>query len=295
MSSGAGCSIKRNYSLSFVPVKSGMEGSVGSDKTRFGVNRQLVACVDDVEVAHSELADTVGSGEHRVSLLHCETFRFVCEVRRTGVEDGVVIAAAQFEIDFTGDGSGNPALSGFAKHDGLRVKPAALVKQTAESETVDAPLLNRVFVMNTGHKTIKRNVKKRHSRGFIDAAALRFNNTVFNLIAHAQTVTAANAVGFKHEFNLVIKHFSVERDRDAFFKANGHFFGFDVAVFTPERNTHDRVNNLDAAVQMLQILGFVCRAEHVGVGRISFFLAHLVAEAVVGKELAHFGSAARAR
>ncbi len=135
-------------------------------------------------------------------------------------------------------------------------------------------------------------MKKRHSRGFIDAAALRFNNTVFNLIAHAQTVTAANAVGFEHEFNLVIKHFAVERDRDALFKANGHFFGFDVAVFTPERNTHDRVNNLDAAVQMFKILGFVCRAEHVGVGRISFFLAHLVAEAVVGKELAHFCSAA---
>ena len=64
-------------------------------------------------------------------------------------------------------------------------------------------LLDSVFVMNTGQQALVSDVQQRHSRGFIDATAFRFDDTVFNLIAHAQTVTTANAVSFQHQLNVV--------------------------------------------------------------------------------------------
>ena len=53
----------------------------------------------------------------------------VGQVGAFGVEDAVVVAAAQFERDGAGDGARHPALGGFAQHDGLRIEPAALVEQ----------------------------------------------------------------------------------------------------------------------------------------------------------------------
>ena len=61
-------------------------------------------------------------------------------VRRSGwkvrlglsvVEDGVVVAAAELYGDGAGDRLGDPALAGFAEHDGLGVEPAALVEEAA--------------------------------------------------------------------------------------------------------------------------------------------------------------------
>ena len=102
----------------FCTFKERHRAGVAADKTGLGVDAELVACIDDVEVAHGQLADTVGSCEHGVALFHCQAFRFVCQVGRTCIEDRVVIAAAKFDIDFTGDCTSNPALSGFAEHDG---------------------------------------------------------------------------------------------------------------------------------------------------------------------------------
>ena len=50
---------------------------------------------------------------------------------RFGGEDGVVVAAAELEGDGAGDGLGDPALGGFAEHDGLGIEPAALVEEAA--------------------------------------------------------------------------------------------------------------------------------------------------------------------
>ena len=131
-----------------------------------------------------------------------------------------------------------------------------------------------------------------HSRGFVNTAALGFDNTVFDLVAHAETVTAADAVGFEHQFNLVVVFLAVKSNRNALFETNGDFLRLDVDVFFPERNTHDRFNDLHAAVKVFEVFGFVGSTEHVGVSGISLFLAHLVAETVVSQELAHFSTAA---
>ena len=43
--------------------------------------------------------------------------------------------------------------------------------------------------------------KQRQTWGFVDATAFRFDDAVFNLVAHAQTVAATDAVGFHDEVN----------------------------------------------------------------------------------------------
>ena len=76
------------------------------------------------------------------------------EVGRLGVEDGVVVAAAQLDGDFAGDGFGDPALGGFTEHDGLGVEPAALIEQAAEFAAIAPVLLDGVLVVNAGDEAL---------------------------------------------------------------------------------------------------------------------------------------------
>ncbi len=88
-----------------------------------------------------------------------------------GVEDGVVVAAAELERDRAGDGLGDPALGGFAQHDGLRVEPAALVEQAAELAAVVAVLLDGVLVVDAGDEALVGGEEQGKAGGFVDAAA----------------------------------------------------------------------------------------------------------------------------
>ncbi len=93
------------------------------------------------------------------------------EVGAVGVEDGVVVAAAELERDGAGDGLGDPALGGFAEHDGLGVEPAALVEQAAELAAVVAVLLEGVLVVDAGEQALVGDEEQREAGGFVDAAA----------------------------------------------------------------------------------------------------------------------------
>src|SRR5580700_1944963 len=119
--------------LFFATVELGhFAASAEGKKAGRSVGEEFLACVGDVEVAHGELADAVTRGEGGFGLLHAEALGMEGEVRRLGVEDGVVVAAAQLQGDFASDGFGDPALGGFAKHDCLGVEPATLVEEAAE-------------------------------------------------------------------------------------------------------------------------------------------------------------------
>ena len=59
--------------------------------------------------------------------------------------------------------AGNPALGGFAQHEGLAVKPTALVEQAAEAQAVDAVLFDGVFVVDAGHQTFVSDVEQCHA------------------------------------------------------------------------------------------------------------------------------------
>src|SRR5205807_6231209 len=63
-------------------------------------------------------------------------------------------------------------------------------------------------------------------------------------------------------------------------------------IFAPERHAHDRVDDLDADVEALEILCLMRGAEQIAVGRIRLLGAHLVGEALGGHERRHFGATA---
>ncbi|MNR53634.1 hypothetical protein D3C85_1736790 [compost metagenome] len=84
-------------------------------------------------------------------------------------------------------------------------------------------------------------------------------------------MTATNAISFEHQFHIVSKFFAVQGDRVTALKAYRHFFCLDFDVFIPELHAHDRVHDLHAGVQELQIFRFVGCTQHVGVGGVGFF------------------------
>src|SRR5665213_3098863 len=104
------------------------------------------------------------------------------EIRRFGVEDGVVVAAAQLKGDLTGDGLGDPALGGFAKHDCLGIKPAALIEQAAKLAAIVAILLDGVLVVNSGDEPLVGNEEQGETGRLVNAAALSLDDPVLNLV-----------------------------------------------------------------------------------------------------------------
>src|SRR5699024_6163435 len=79
---------------------------------------------------------------------HREFFWCVGQVRSGRVQDRVIIAATQAQGNFTGDGRTYPALDGFAQHQRLRVEPASLIHQAAQTVAVDVVVFDGVFVMD---------------------------------------------------------------------------------------------------------------------------------------------------
>src|SRR6185437_12379279 len=147
-----------------------------------------------------------------------------------GVEDRVVVAAAEFERDLAGDGLGDPALRGFAQHDGLRIEPAALVEEAAELAAVVAVLLDRVLVVDAGDQALVGDEEERKAGGLVDATALGLDDAVFDLIAHAEAVAAADRVCLEHQGYRIWEFFAVQGDREAFFKADGDLFALHLNI-----------------------------------------------------------------
>lgn len=107
-----------------------------------------------------------------------------------------------------------------------------------------------------------------HAGGFVDAAALGFDDAVLDLVAHAQAVAATDAVGFQEQLHGIGDFLAIEGHGAAFFEGHRHFLSLDLDLGLPERHAHDGVDDADAAVQELQVLGLVRGAQHVVVGRV---------------------------
>ena len=76
-------------------------------------------------------------------------------------------------------------------------------------------------------------------------------------------------------------------------KRTRHRLGLHRHVVAPEGDAHDRLDDGDALVEELEVLGFVRRAEDVRVGRVRLLDAHLVLEAVRDHVLRHLLAAAQ--
>ncbi len=106
-------------------------------------------------------------------------------------------------------------------------------------------------------------------------------------------MSTADGVGLEEQRDRIGERLAVQRDGLALRKTHDDLFGLDVTIVAPERHAHDRIDDLDAAVEALEILGLVGGAEDIAVGRIGLFGAHLVAEAIGGHERRHFRTAAQ--
>src|SRR6202044_2870949 len=101
------------------------------------------------------------------------------------------------------------------EHDGLGIEPASLIQQAAQLAAVLAVLLDGVLVVNSGDEALIGDEEQGQARSFINAPALGLNNAVLNLVAHAQAVTSADAVGFKQQFDCSGECLTVQCDREA--------------------------------------------------------------------------------
>ena len=106
-------------------------------------------------------------------------------------------------------------------------------------------------------------------------------------------MASTDAVRFEHQLDGVFNARRVERDRPPFVEADRHGLRRDGHVLAPERHAHDRLDDLHAAVELLEIFRFVRRAKNIRVGRVRLLDAHLVREAGALHVLGHLLAAAQ--
>jgi hypothetical protein len=76
----------------------------------------------------------------------------------------------------------------------------------------------------------------------------------------------------------VTEPLAVQRDRLPFLERDRHLLRLDGTVLAPRRDAHDRLDDRDSRVQLLEIFGLVGGAENVRVGGVGLLDAHLVGQ-----------------
>ena len=121
----------------------------------------------------------------------------------------------------------------------------------------------------------------------VDAAALGLDDPVLDLVRHAQAVAAADRVGLHHQVDGVANSLPLMVTGRPWSKP---MVTSSVGISTdgvPEPDAHDRVDRLDAGVEVLQGLRLVRGAPDVGVGRVGLLGAVAVGQAVLEQPLRH--------
>ena len=93
-------------------------------------------------------------------------------------------------------------------------------------------------------------------------------------------MAAADSVGFEEQRDRIGEGLAIQRDRLTFLKAHD-----DLSALTAQSSRQNGTPMIGLTMlmplsRMFEILGLVGRAEDIAVGRVGFFGAHLVAEAV---------------
>ncbi len=98
-----------------------------------------------------------------------------------------------------------------------------------------------VLIVNRADQSLVSDKEQRHSRCFVDATTLGFDNAILNLIRHTQTVATADGVCFLHQLNR-IECLAIDGNRATLNELNLHIFGINLHRFIPESNAHDGFN-----------------------------------------------------
>src|SRR6185436_12291864 len=98
------------------------------------------------------------------------------------------------------------------------------------------------FVVNGGDQALPTGVEQRHAGGFVDAAALRLDHAVLDLVARAEAVTSADAVGLEQHVDGALELLPVDGGRTPADERQADAFRVDASVCPPVGNAHDRVH-----------------------------------------------------
>ena len=121
---------------------------------------------------------------------------------------------------------------------------------------------------------------------------LGLDDPVLDLVGHAQAVPAADRVRLEHQVDGGGELLAVDGDRPPLLEADRHVLGGDLDVGVPEPHAHDRLDDLDAGVEVLQRLGLVGGAPDVRVGGVGLLRAVPVRQPAVEQPLGHLLAAA---
>src|SRR5262249_24826439 len=135
----------------------------------------------------------------------------------------------------------------------FRVVPTAFVEESSEAAAERRVLVERILVVDRREKALVRDVEQRHAWRFVDAAALGLDDPVLDLVAVAEAVTSADRVRLEDDLGERRRLLVVDRDRYATFEDDLHAFGFDLHVGTPRGDAHDRLDDVDAAIELLEV------------------------------------------
>src|SRR5260370_41036991 len=97
-----------------------------------------------------------------------------------------------------------------------------------------AVLLDGVLVVDAGDEALVSDKEQGKARGLVDAAALGLDDSILNLIGHAQAVATADAIGFEKKGKGVVAWAAVECDGKDLFKAYRALFAPGVGVIAQE-------------------------------------------------------------
>src|SRR5271169_6656075 len=108
-----------------------------------------------------------------------------------------------------------------------------------------AVLLDGVLVVDAGDEALVSDKEQSKARSLVDPAALGLDDSILNLIGHAQAVTAADAIGFKEEVDGRIELPAVQGYGRALFEPNRDLFRRDHYIVAPECGAHDGDNDFN--------------------------------------------------
>ena len=139
-----------------------------------------------------------------------------------------------------------------AQHQRLVVEPASLVEEAPEPAAGVGVLLERRLVVDRRQQPLVGDVQERQPGRLVDAAALRLDDAVLDLVGHAKAVAAADRVRRPQQRNRVaLVLVAVDRDRHAVLEADRRDLGLDLEAGVPVRDAHDRLDDLHARPEQL--------------------------------------------
>ena len=113
----------------------------------------------------------------------------------------------------------HPAGEGVLEQHRLGVEPLALVEHAAEAAAEREVQVERVLVVDGRQQPLVGDVQQRHAGRLVDAAALGVDHPVLDLVAHAQAVAAADAVGLEEQLEQRGEALAVQAHRHAALEA----------------------------------------------------------------------------